>query len=647
MTIKSNVFSYLIFLIGAILITFENITYCSIFFDLGFDGQHGVLWNYTLASGLLPYRDIFYPYGILSYYSQYNFITNLIPYFLYLAVIHFFFYFIKKIFLNKIIAIFLGWAFVLFLEVYTGAYLVNRYGVVLLFGLFCIDFVLQKKPSLKVFVLFGFINGLMYGLLGDPGIYSGILFTAITIFSSAVLLRKNSIKQVSINCMKNIIAYSLGFLIGVLPFILYLIFTDSVSAYITFLRDISYLLPAWKTPLTPFLNSPDNIFTFFIFYISSLYISIKLVTKKKLTATDSYQIVLLVFILLLEQKSLIKSIDRQITFVSFFLSLILVSELLTELKKNAILWYYRYVYLFLFLFFILVIYPFAKRPFLQKQEFNFFNENLNKVSECIEANKESITKSTGAYSNERLLSFISSQKSFYSFPGEPVWYVLGGVMPPKYVDTYVSSYKDIEEYRLEYLKNQKPEYLLYNFARFAFIDGVPDYMRVPNELKFLLTHYIPLHKEEETLVMRRSGNSVDFFQNELVKNDPVISKNLLSVSLGNIPRSEGSHKLESDRIFDFTNILRNNNSIKFNSQGKILLVKHKKTEEEFSAITMKTREGFETKIEYMNCDKEICVINLDRVPLFYLPREITSIEFNIKQHSGYSLINNDKVYKFW
>lgn len=641
---RNTILHYLFFLIFAIPLTYKNAAYCNIFLDLGFDGQYGILWNYMLSEGFVPFRDIFYPYGIFSYYSGFNFYTNITFYILYLTVICSFFYFIRKLFENKYISLFLGISFVWFLELYTGGYLVNRYGVALVFGLLCINRLVSKEQNKKLFLILGFINGIIFSFLGDSGIYSGLLFGfvyALTLFSK---YRRN-IFGILRGGIKSILSYCIGILIGLLPFFLYLYLTSSTASYIIFLKDISNLIDAWKSPLTPFLTSPDNIFTIIIFYVSSLYLSIKIVLKRRLTLSDWYQALILFFIFLLEHKSLIKSIDRQITFVSLFLSIVIISEILGELKKRSVKTFYLYSYLFLYLFFILLIYPFSNRPFLQSQNPDLFNKEVKTISECVDVNVRSVMGNS-TYSDSKLISLLSSN-SFYSFPGEPIWYVLTRSIPPRYVDTYTTSYKDAEDYMLRYLETQRPDYLLYNYTRFAFLDGVPDYMRVPNELKYILTHYIPVHKEKENLLMVRSDSLVDYFKSSMVVNDLILSDKLLNISLGNIPRSEGFHKISAENNFMFESTDKTINLTSINTKGIVLLVRHNKTDDEFSSINIKTQDGYETKIEYMNCWDEVCVIDFERIPLFYIPRNLTTIEFDTKNQKSFSIAKKELLPELW
>lgn len=636
------------FIFGVILLTFKNTSYCSLYLDFGFDGQWGLLWSYGLSEGLLPHRDIFYPYGIFTYFSSFNSLTNLLPYFLYVSLLIFFYFFIKRMYTQKVLSLIVFFAFVLFLEKYTGLYLVNRYGVALVFALICIDLLIKSKITYKKIFGLGLVNGLIYTLLGDPGIYCGILFTFVGIISFVRNFRDRQIFITQfIIVLKLFSIYFLGLLIGLSTFITYLIATSSLYSYFIFLRDISNLLDAWKAPLTPFLVSPDNIFTIVIFYVSSIFLSLKIVLKKKLSITDYYQLVILVFILLLEQKSLIKSIDRQITFISFFLAIILVSELLKELRRRSMHIYALYAYVLLFLVFILTIFPFSDRPFLQAENDEFKENKPKNISQCVELNIDSIMKSSATYSNQKLVSFLSSNKSFYSFPGEPVWYVLAGSIPPKYVDTYTTSYKTAEDYMLNYLKEKKPDYLLYNFARFAFLDGVPDYVRVPRELKYLLTNYSPIHKEHETLILKRSSDLVDYFNNPLVMSDLSLSDKLLNISLGNIPRSEGFYKLSGRNSIVFEPTKEKVNLSSLASEGKVLLIQHEKTRDEFSFLSITTDEGYKTKIEYMSCGDEICAINLERVPLFYIPRKIKTIEFDTTNQKGYAIIRNEDSLMLW
>lgn len=647
MSFLKRILFFFLFLAGVFFLTYKNIQYCRIYTNLGFDGQYGILWNYTLEKGLVPFRDIFYPYGILSYYANWNYLTNLVPYVLYIFLLACVYYFVKKIFLHNYLSLLVALCYVFFLEKYTGMYLVNRYGVSLIFGLFCINLIiLKKKYSYKYILFLGFINGLAFGLLGDPGIYCGLLFIFVYALRHILVLRKRMIAEFIEHTIKDILIYTTAFVIGAIPFILFLFITNSFSSYLVFLIDMSNLVTAWKTPLIPFINSSDNIFTLVIFYTSTLYICLNLLLRKRLSLLDYYQIVILFLIFLLEHKSLIKSIDRQMTFVSFFLGIILIQNILNKLVSIG-LNRYRWMYLVLVFFFILFIYPFAKRPYLQEKKFNLYDVKTNNISKCVSANIRTILKASDVYSNEHIVSILKDKGNIYSFPGELVWYVLLNSNVVKYPDTYTASYSKAEEFRLEYLKVNKPQYILYNFTRFALIDGVPDYIRVGQELKYILTNYYPIVREGDILILKKSDKSTDFFDNSIVREDPSIIQHLLNVSFGNLPRSEGYYKLKESNGVRFNLVNEEEERVDQYSENTLLLISHNKSFEEFSSIILKTSDGLKTKIEYMNCEAEICIINLDRVPLFYKPRKITSVEFDLKSHKGYVFIKNKPNSLYW
>src|SRR5687767_13741472 len=67
--------SEIIFLVlfSALVLSLNYLSICSSYLKhSSFDLQTLLTWDYSAAKGLIPYRDLYYPYGLLFYYKTVN-----------------------------------------------------------------------------------------------------------------------------------------------------------------------------------------------------------------------------------------------------------------------------------------------------------------------------------------------------------------------------------------------------------------------------------------------------------------------------------------------------------------------------------------------------------------------------------------------
>jgi hypothetical protein len=100
-----------------------------------FDIQEFLLWNYTSVNNLIPYKDIFYPYGLLSYFRNYSLVFASMFYLISPILFTILYFVFKNIFKERFILYTSFIIFYLFILNLVGLQTFARYGMFVLFSL--------------------------------------------------------------------------------------------------------------------------------------------------------------------------------------------------------------------------------------------------------------------------------------------------------------------------------------------------------------------------------------------------------------------------------------------------------------------------------------------------------------------------------
>src|SRR3989338_9582880 len=169
---------------------------CKIYPTLGSDNQALLLWKYAAGIGLLPIKDIFYPYGLLSYYSGQNVIFGLIYFLITPALFLCIFLTFQKLFKDKLFTIASFIVFFLFITIITGFETFTRYGsITALSILFAYIFYSDKNKSRRLIFALGVLSGMIMAFINDSGMYALVIFVMFSV--SNMLLRSQFRLQVN------------------------------------------------------------------------------------------------------------------------------------------------------------------------------------------------------------------------------------------------------------------------------------------------------------------------------------------------------------------------------------------------------------------------------------------------------------------
>ena len=131
--LKINCSFLIVFLLLFIFSMPRFVLSCPLFSSLSFDSQGLFVWYYAAFKGLLPYRDVFYPYGLLSYYKD----IFIFPHIIYESInpiaFSLTFLLFQKLWKNSFLAIASFLFFYLFVN-YFNAETFTTYGLVAIIG---------------------------------------------------------------------------------------------------------------------------------------------------------------------------------------------------------------------------------------------------------------------------------------------------------------------------------------------------------------------------------------------------------------------------------------------------------------------------------------------------------------------------------
>lgn len=637
---------FIIFIFGASL--FSSKIYWrhpfAIYGSLAFDDQNLLVWDWAAASGYKPFTDIFYPYGLLTYYRNVTQLSRLFYISFSPLYVSLFFIILLKTVKRKWLSYASIIMFIVFVHERIGAPTFIRYGPLLILPMIA-AFILTrtKRKSLGLFYL-GIIVGLFFSAITDQGVYGGFVCgTLILVHAILQTIEKKASLGTFVKLFTvNIVRFIMGFTIGVLPLLAYLLAIDGIKG---FFHDFSYIKDLTifaKTPFIPWSKSVSNIFTF-----QALFASINLVTyrllfnKKKISFFTLLYAGIILSIITLEQKNIIRSNDWQITLLSFPLMLLFAVEMAGRSFGGILI--------------AISVCGFAVFGAKQLPP-TFFYVN----SQVRRANVGNDLKIT--FINEEadelavLTRWITKHKKpnefIFSLPGDPVLYQLLGQKPPYFLDLYEASPSYAQEGWISYIEKNNISLVFVNPIH-AIQDDVPDYVRGSVIYPFLLTHFRPVDTVGKYLVFQRSNESdhFDIFGTKDPRFKSFISW-LDNPSLASIPRSQGLYKkseIKKYTVDTFTSVRAFNErlaDVELSTQNMALAITMRGNHT--ATLLLTTQDGHTTTLTFDACQEKVsCVINLSRLPYFYIPRNLRAIELVGSKLLSISLLHLPNHSSFW
>ncbi|MEK7572926.1 MAG: hypothetical protein AAB531_00725 [Patescibacteria group bacterium] len=489
----------------------ENL--CRIYPTLGFDNQALLFWNYTAANGLLPFRDIYYPYGLLSYYKGQNiiaaFIYLLISPVLFLGI----FFTLQRVFRDKLFAIASFVFFFLFIIIITGFETFTRYGsITALSILYAYIFYSNKNKSRKILLALGVLGGIILALINDIGIYTLVIFVVFSVCNKLLISKfKLQINQSS-SVLKELIIFIFGYSLGLIPFFIYLISTQSLSDFSLHLLSLSELALFAKTPFFHSIFTVDNLFTLAMLMTAIVFLCYKFFYGDKKASFVTYlQISLVLVLILLEQKSIIRSIDSQLTFIGLLLFFTFIYELRLSWRKYGLSKLFVFVYFInISMILLFVIGLRVSDEFVNQYPIPSRISSAIKVfrsKSCVDDNLKVLISKNRAL--PEIKNELYNTKNFsgkvFTFPGEPIFYIMLKQKPPYYPTIYEATPINAQEKLITYIQKENIDVILYNFKTRSIQDEVPDTIRGRLLYEYIRSNYYIEKKVNDYLIFYRKN----------------------------------------------------------------------------------------------------------------------------------------------
>lgn len=631
---------FIVFAAISIFLSPEIKNFCTIYSKVDFDSQALLVWAYNAVEGMNPYEDIFYPYGILFYLKDHNFFLHILNFLISPILITICYFVLKKLYASRKKAILLLACFFLFVMFATGVDTFNRYGILAIISSFMAYATYSNKLLTKKLIFsLGVLGGLIFMLITDQGIYlflMSILFIVIFhVFNKEFKLRKILI---------SFLIYFFGVIIGLLPFLIFLSLNNSVGYFLDAIIKLTDISLYAKTPFFHSLKSPNNIFIFTVLLPTIFILGHKLANKIKKNYNFYLQLFLAISLLIFLQKSIIRSIDNQLTFIALLLLFTLMKDV-EDFLSNMRIKYNKLIY-FCFGLLLVLLTVFFNNPQSVSRKALYgkacMNENINHLTSRNENYKFLV---------EELKKKSGFKGKIFSFPSDPILYILFDQSTPYYSNNYDSSAEYAQKKQIEYMENHEIDYVIYNQNIVSLQDEVPNYIRTSEEVRYIFLKFEIIQEIGNFVLLRKSSLTVDLFNNNILKNNSKLKSYFSAISLANIPLSEGLYKskfiytnknksvFSSKSLEYFNNYLKANN---INSLNKILILTFDKYEssENLSRLKIYTDEGYSSEIVFNRCKlHNACIINLVNIPLFYKERIIKKVEID-NFEGAIELVNN-------
>lgn len=591
---------------------YEKILYsCEYYKELIFDSQNFIVWDYAKSIGVVPFRDIFFPYGIFYYYKDQIQILTIVYFFLIVLFFCVMYSVIQYFWKSNFISLVFFILFFLFIEHITGVETFARYGLavsgVLLFALYIL-----KKKNIQGRVLFfsGICISFCFSFIPDQGLYLLFAIPIITITHTIFLKDKIKNKFLFFSCIS--FFYFLGFALGLLPLAVYLLITEMPDFYMSHLYLLFNIADYAKAPYIPTLKSMNEIFILAVLISAFTYlVHLFLIAKKPARGLPVFAITLV--LIMFEQKSVMRSISTSLTFIAFLLLILLSSVLVNGKALKSRMEIMKVIVIF-FLFYAFVFY-FGLTPVYRLK---------NNEGKCAYAQNFSFLKDQKNYMSvvSELKKDTNTIPKIYSFPNDPIFYILFSQKPPYFLNIYDASSTHSQEKQINYIKNMDINYIIYNSLTYATQDGVPDVVRGSYLLRYILTNFTYYKTVDNFLIFKKSKLISDFAENTEVY------KYFSSINLGFIPYSEGRYKKDNLPILSFTTIGNFNAKLlkkPFDTKNMVILVSAKSKSGKTAKISLWSR-NLASKISFKECvHPDVCIINLERIPLFLNEKKLTRV----------------------
>lgn len=579
-----------------------------------FDDQAYIVWEHAASKGLLPFRDIYFPYGLMDFYRHTNLFWQLI-YFSYLFFLYSFFYReIKKIIKDNFLTVFIFLSTIAISHLLAGADNFSRYGLFLVGTCYCVNLLIQKKISSKTIFIIGALTSLVFVLINDQGIYLIAIFL-ITLFVEALITRKDSLKKKIFKFTRKSSFYIGGLGLGIFPYLIYLYFNNSLADFFVYFKYLSISTLYAKTPFIASLKILQNSFVFVVLSVSIMFSAFRIVEKSNFSRITIFQIYLIMATIILEFKNIIRLNYWQITFMGYLIFSVLMIDILLTSKRISKSKFQQ----LLIASFISLCLVFVGD---EKMRYGFNNKEPNYSAQA------------------EALEFVNTELGYdgpiFSFPSEPIFYKLNNQVTPYYFSVYEASPSFSQAKQIDFIIQNKIEYIVINSKSISTQDLVPDYIRSWILFRYIYSNFTPEYKVGNYIIAKKSRAG---FMNGLTRiGEKKYSRYLANIDLQNLPHVYGNYIIRDTKDISWVKSnYYNEKIINLDTKSSALLLKS--IDNNSISVKIKSSGGYSSTIVSKMCT-EICAIDLKWIPMLYDSNNFIKLDFLSKNIEKIAFINN-------
>lgn len=475
--------------IGMLIVTWNKLFMCQYSFGLGFDQQSFIYWDFAKSLNLIPFRDFFYPYGLLFYFKIDSVFWNTLSILIIFIILFSTFKIFKNILNDKFFSILFFILFCIFITIFSDIDSFIRYSAIIPV-LYLLSESTYKKSFSKTQYGFcaGLFSGILFFLISDIAIYTSALVGFFIIYNFISLKKK-----LDKDLFKFLISVVSGFLIGIIPFVIFLSINNSWEGYLKNVELLKYVSLFAKIPFPPSFKLVENLFNIFLIVVSLIY----LIKRKEKKFIYFIVLSLTLTILLYEYKNIIRTSYESITVIGFLLFLVLFSEIINDLRRkkiNSIL-ISSSLLIVVFLFFSII---YSERN-LQKQQYVTFWDDEKCVNKKVSSIDDADLKNYMVVKSY----LLESNGKIFSYPGDPIFYVLFNQIPPPYPSIYESTPVFAQKEQIDYIKRNNVDYVIINNKSTTIQDGVPDIERNKVLYKYIKNNFEEDRKIAEFIILKK------------------------------------------------------------------------------------------------------------------------------------------------
>ncbi len=513
-----------LFIISLSFLSGYVLNFCSVPSELHFDAQNFFTWQYGGLEGYIPYKEYFYPYGILVYYQDIVLAARMFSWVWMALLLLVTSFLIHKITKSAFFAIVTFVLSLIALQFDTQYWYFLRYGTTITAVCGVVYWWSTIRDRRGVVFAGGIVSGFIFSLLTIQGVYIflslGALFTIDWVWS---LLEKNgrSFWNICLDFVRTLLIFCAGNLVGALPLFVYLVSHHAVNDFFFFFRLLFTMHQTGKVPFFPggwIVENTWGIITLWI--VGTILLYRWFFNRKNLRTTETYVFVAVwILLLLFEQKNFMRPpVGYQIMHLIVVVGVLCFHFLYRYFSERGFLKFWIRMYI------CMLIFGFAL--FAQQTSFFYYEHSmfaqilstkwmkelgskafLSTTEQCLKDDmSEQLQNASHNYRS--VLSFLEKQPDYngklFSYPADPVMYFFVHQVPAPFFNGYDASPLSAQQKNIEYIQEQDIRYIVYNLQERGY-DGVPHVFRNATFLHYMLTMYDPLVIVDGRLIWKRKN----------------------------------------------------------------------------------------------------------------------------------------------